>query len=410
MLNNLFKKFKVAIIVLTGLIFCLILLLPAANYFVIQKFFVPKLNETAVAQEKYYDAIMADLNLLEKSPVFPPVTYKNNAETFLTEHVSWTGKGFTPLETVSHQSLRIFIKSKINLEDKKEITLRSQDPLLEQIDTSWMKDLSQFDHWNFSSNPIVQSKIDTATQKNGISRIGTFSSLPIPDFLELRNFALVHFLQEYKNGRPQEGLKTLRQVAYLMHSAGMLVSQMSAVAVIGMERRMAKALNIKSDLSEMEKQIAAYKRLSWAWVGILQSPWYGKWNSHFDAYLKSENGICAGAYEQITALEGLKEFLEPRFLFEGSFAENYERQRPFQKHIMEICQIKNYSAFFTESPEESRKFFAKIPVISSEDSEPTAEKVSLNYGRIPYLRRLVGLTILTISSPNWFKQYDSASN
>jgi hypothetical protein len=389
------------------IIFILIISVPVVSNIIIVQFYGPKLVQMNSGIQKHKEAILKDLDLLSKNPLFPEIHFEKDAQEFLSQHVSWDGKQILPLQDESHQKLKQWDPQNIRWDNATEIKAQLTNSWLDSIDTSWMDQLSQYDSWVWSTHPKMFELINEAKNKNSIERIEIFSSLPIPDLQELKKWTYIHFLQKYKHGHGQEGLNTLHHMAYLCHSAGFLVSQMMAVALLNVESKIEKSLNLKKTIAFTDEQVLAYRRVSWAWTGIINAAWFNQWDPSFDPYLKQSSGLCAGTWEETMGLEGLKDFFEPRAPLEYSFEKNFADGRALQTRLINMCHFKNYDVFRSEIPASVNPFIVDYSILSaaSQENSPSHHN-NLNFARIPYLRRLIGLQIMTIATPNWTKLYE----
>jgi hypothetical protein len=353
--------------------------------------------------------ILDDLRLITATPVFQSSTYSANAEALLSQHVSWEGDGIGELSSASHLALiKLFEKYPAWMSSSEKLREIGRDPLLKEIDTGWMARLDHFDHWDISTRTEIKEHLARATLTNGIGKIGIVSALPLPNFDELRKWAIVRFLQSSnkKQSDPITALSAFRKATALCHSAGLLISEMVALRMLQDEKTLVQSFEISNWNLVPDETIQAYKRLSWASVALVRMPWFGdEIPKEFTSFLKPENGMCAGVWESLVGLDGFRDYLEPRFPFEYNFATNMNRARDNQRQFMATCHMGNYESLLTPSPIERQPLFGSdnLPLMGI-DWPGTRY---FNWSRIPYLRQLVGLQVLAIATPNYLRLYDA---
>ncbi len=405
MINFVFKKWQVLTLYLLGIIGIVIIIGACVVQYLALGMLVSRTQEYEAGIQKHQDAILKDLKLLESKPIFADTPHTKNAEEFLAQYISWSGEGLKPLETANHKTLKNF-KNFISWNNAEELQNLLNDKELMQIDLSWMEGLLNYDHLNFSSHSKIKSQMQLAAQSGSLQRIEILSALPISDHNELRQFSVIYFLQQYKKGNVRQGLLILEHVVKLCHSGNNLVSQMAAVALLRTENKLKDYLKFSEATLASEEAILAYRRLSWAWIGISFLIWSKADVSAFEPYLKSQNGICAAVDETVSPLN-LKDFFEPRFFFESDMSSNLKAYRAYQNKLRTACQAQHLKMFDAPVKAENNSLFLRLSSsISPMDAQTTSIGTKLNWARVPYARRLVGSVIILMGNPNWVKQYD----
>ncbi len=389
--------------------FLTIAIVPITDRILTAYYFLPNLLDENRNIEKHHEAMLTDLKSLEKAQLFKKVSFKQNVQQLVTQHVGWRGAGIAS-ETNSKHLVKEFMKVSVDFKNASSIQARLNDPALELIDAAWIEKLSDYDHFDFSSNPVIQSEIEHARNVSSIDRFAIFSNLPIPDYLTLRDYAFVYFLQQLKLGKGQRGLETFHHVAYLAHSSGNLLGQMTASYMLRSENNLAAALKLQSNVKGKDDAIIAYRKLSAAWSGIVRQKWIGKWNPNFDRYLTPDFGACSGACENTTTFEGLKDYLQVKTVFESDFRLHYKRMHQLQNQLSEVCHMENYQPFFSDVLTEANPIIIRNPAyvafLKPQLIKDAKANTFFNPARLPYVRRILGLEILAKRKLNSLKYYD----
>ncbi|MCJ8275772.1 MAG: hypothetical protein MJK18_02945, partial [Bdellovibrionales bacterium] len=373
---------------------------------------LPKINESFELASSLKHRILEDLKLIHKDPIFPTIDRKYNAEKALSRFVSWTGLNNPLLKSESHTNLReLFNKYPNWKSEAKEFQAILKDPLLKAIDTKWMETLIRYSHWDFSSHPLVIKQLSKVAQSNGIERIGIHATLPLPDFREFRQWTYAYLLQQWLTGDMTKGHKIFRKMAQLANSTGLLIGQMIAVSMLWEEHILARHMKATNWILFDKKRIEAYKRLSWAWVGVVHSTWFHEYNTDYDPYFSRETGLCAAAWENTGGLTTFQDFLGNSIVFEKNFDKDIERSRAFQKRLLKACDMKSYESFLSPTPPEANPMFVRgFGALVSMNFNKNDSSTSLNWSRVPYIRQVVGLQIMTFAIPNYFGLYQQNNN
>jgi hypothetical protein len=360
------------------LIFVLVAI-PAASYLIAQLYYLPLLKAPHVRLQKMAPEILKDLIALEAFPIFPETQYQSDAQSYLAKYVSWEGSkdSIADADRV-RELLTKYVYWKTAPGQLKELL---NDPEFKALDTRWFEQLHQFDHWNLSTRPEVREGLLKSVGRNGIARIGIFAGLPIPNYAELRQWATLYVLQKYAAGKTAQALPVVRKAAQLSHSSGTLVGHMTAVLMLKDEYTFMAVLKASGFQPVPETLIAAYQRLSWAWVGLAREPWYGELPEEFKPYIGSRFGACTAVWEFGSGPLGYQEFLEPRALFEMDFTANFKRTRVFQEQLLKVCNLHQFREAWIRG------------------GEP------IHLGRVPYLRRILGLGLMSLALPDSLHLY-----
>lgn len=401
------RHFILLAIVLTAL-----LSLPVFSRLTVDTVLKPLINEQNASLTAQYQNILLDLEILTAHPVFPPHNYRNNAQFVLLKYIPMDG-----IESASFKNPRYDALLKMTEEynnwrgDDRILQKMLKDKELLSIDTSWLKQLEDYDHWNYSSHKEIVSSLSPVRDVSGITRLEIFSQLPQPTFNVMRAWALLNFIKMQKVGRGKEALETYRQVAYLMHTAGNFVASMTAYSMLKDEYILLGRFPVKGWEPIPVYYLEAYSRVTWAWMAILKVPYFSEFPPAFYQYLKPQNGLCAGARNAVASFTLYRDFFEPQTYFESNFASNIAYTKKLYIKIKTECNLNIYNKFLDRSPA-SLDLFSSFTLDESifKAAKNTEYNFSLidNWIYLPYIRRLVGFVYFSPSSPmNYTMPYES---
>lgn len=365
----------------------------------------------AAKENEFRAPFLADVAALDANPPFPDTPRRANAEPFLRAYVSWEGREMKPVE----RSAALLADMRAYAEWPKSADVRrrmlADAGFFARHDATWLERISSFDHLDLTSHPALAAELGRLPRQNGIERIGTLAAHPLINYLELRNWGLYYALGKIREGRAPEGLKVLRQIAALMHSSYTLVGAMSAAAMLNSERALVETFSIHGWSPVSTETVDRYRRVSWAWGIYAKAPWYGEWKSELEGHLHPRAGLCPGVNEGIGGPLLLQEWLEPTWPFELDLRAKFAASRDLQRRLFAICDLKLQAAVLDPPPAEAnpwiltgkRRYFRTV---ASDEPEETEDGFEINATKIPYLRRTIGLTIMTIAAPNFMKFYE----
>jgi len=211
--------------ILLAIIFSAFLSLPIFSRLAVDTVFKPLINEQNASMTAQLPKILNDLEILQAHPVFPAQGYRHNAQFVLLKYIPMDGIESNSAKNPRYDSL-LKITDEYNGWRTEDKTLQKmlKDKELFSLDTSWLKRLEAFDHWNYSSHKEILSSLSPVRDVSGITRLEIFSQLPQPTFNLMRSWAILHFIRMQKIGKGAEALKTSRIVFFLLQSVGNLVA------------------------------------------------------------------------------------------------------------------------------------------------------------------------------------------
>lgn len=371
--------------------------IPIFSFVTIQFRLLPKIEKSHDKIVKQQRKILSDLAYLDEHSPFPESRYDHNADEILNQYVSLEGAGAYPLNSEQNSLIRELFKKYATWRDNPaKFRALMHDPILKKLNSNWMKNLALYDHWNFSDRPEVKTHLEKLAQATGLKKAQLFENLPSADYSELREWALVNFLKLHKQGKTIEGFKTYRKVEELAHSSNTLVGNMVTTAMMRDERYFIETFGIVTKWPLMPMQtIEAYHRVTWAWMGLVNLTSFLELPAAFKPYLKSQNAVCAAAWESTPAVALQEDFLSGNFLFEMDFSSNVKKAKNFQSDLYKICHLDSY-----------KNMLDRAPASLSKPAVKKARELSAVWMRVPYLRQIIGMNKLTKPQYNYTKYYE----
>jgi hypothetical protein len=374
----------------------LLLSLPIGAVLFRNFFYEPRVGAVSTDLETLVPKIEDDLRAIAKRSPFENGTRLKNAAPFLLQHVALIDDSIEPFKTPSHLMLRdLFSQYPLWSTDEQQGAHLLKSPELAKIDTGWMADLDAFDHIELASEQPIKSHLERLSRLGSLERIVLMANLPALNAPELTKFAIVHVLQAKTSDSRRLAMGRMRKLAQLFQSEGTLLGQMAALATLGRERWLVEKLKIVSWPVYSREEIVRLRRVMWVWPGLFRLAESRGFPKALLPYLERRFGACAGAAEATAAgIDQLFDFLEPRFPFETSFADDLERSRSRKRQTLEACGLTSMLPLL--QPVEA----------GVERSEwPLPPGTAGWYRHIPYIRRIVGMTINSTAIPDSTKVY-----
>jgi hypothetical protein len=376
--------------------------------------FKPKMSEMSLDLRLKHDKILDDLKTLEKFPVFPEFTTEKNAEWALAQKITWNGENYPMYDTAETLQVRKVWRT-YGLWRTDEATFKNfiNDSHLMSINTDWLERLNKYDHWNFSTHRQLSTPLALIPKVNSMTRVEIFSQLPIPNYSDLRNWALLNFIKKVQENKAIEGLKTHRKMAQLIHSSGTLIGNVTAAAMLKDEYFLMSRFSIKNWEPKPLYSIDAYTRTSWVWIGLLKASFFNNLPDDFLPYAKPQNGVCASVREASANFTMYLDFFAGRTFFESDFRENVTASTKLFHQLNSDCNHSNYKSFLTRSPASTQPWTwssldMNADLFKNYSSTEFNFTIDDNWIYLPYVRRFVGLTFfLNGNSINYSAHYDS---
>jgi hypothetical protein len=336
----------------------------------------------------YQDRILTDLKLLAEKPIFPPSPRETNAERFLTGFIAWNNAD--PLHSLEHDKLVELQQAHPSLViDGKGWPGFVADEKVYELSLAWIDQLSAYDSLDLTTHPQFSESLKRIEETHGVARIGLIGDLPFPQYSELRFAAFARAAQLQREGRAEEGLEIFHHIAHLIATSDSLIGSMTSVSMLTSEKWLASNLSVQWTPVDDER-IEAMKRTAWAWLGLmrLQAPTGSL--GVFEPFMKRDLGACTWVIEAAPSAElVLSDYLQPTLVFEPNLNERLERERSVFTRALGACGHSELGAFYA-------------PITS-----PTMIGRAIpNPARFPFLRRVLGLSLVSVAQPNTFKMYE----
>jgi hypothetical protein len=397
-----------------GLVVALLVALPVGSYLMYLKFYQPHREAGLDELRKISTPMLSDLKLLDETQLIAPISFNSNADVLLSQHVSWQGMEADVLSDENHKMLIQFRERHIGWDKSPEkLTSMLNDPDLDRIDTSWLSQLENYDHWNVLDNSHIKPHLERAKKMDAIARVGLFASLPIPSYYELQSWAAVYFMQMHKKNKSIEGLKIYRKTAQLVYSSSLLVASMMTVKLFDTERYLVDTLKIKNWSTPNREATAALKRVSWGWVGVLKKSFSTEMSSDFEKYVKVENGICSAPFEVAMVDAIALDYLSPNFIFESDHTADIERLSLAIENFRSKCHMSGLKVFSERTPASVNNWRPQVEasfVTNYNELGVISLLGYLNFSKIPYVRRMFGYLLSESPDAGYFKLYKSEKN
>lgn len=394
------------------LIVLLIILIgvPTLSHIFIEDVFLPRMRISQKLLIPNYDEIRSDLKQLIEHPIFPDFSNKKNAEKVFSRHIAYNGDGGFSPDTLQSARIKKFHKFYLGWrEDENVLKALLADKDIKQVDTAWMTELNEYDHWDFTQNYEVNASLEVYNRVNTMTRFEIFSSISQPNYLEIRTLALINFFKLAGQGHALEGLRTHRQVANLIHSSGTIVGNIAASSMLRDEHRLMEYFKIKNWSPYSYYYISTYIRTSWAWIELIRASLFTGIPDDFFDLAKTQTGICGALWELSPALAIYVDFFQPQVTLESDFT---GPSRAFlSKHPVLAAQCRsNLNAVALSRSPASENIFsshthveADLPKIRSLINYETT--IIDNWVYIPFIRRIVGGSLLTEPTANYTKLF-----
>lgn len=374
-----------------------------------------KLESVRSAFTRHQPAILVDLKFLDAAPPFPDSARNNNALPLLSQYLSWHGSGAENAQSASLKKDLSAKYPKLASEPEQLRLLMEDREFLERFDVAWMERLWEFDHFLIYDHPEVAARLEKLTMASSVERLNSSMSIPSFDLGELVAWAQIYLVKSHLHGRTLQGMKLFRKVAELNHSSSTLVGNLVAASMLKDEQffldQFAPEIEALKDWSLVsEERIQAYRRISYAMLGLTRAPLYGELPAEFESYMKPQNGLCAGVTDPAGGLLTLDEYLEPRFPFEVDFSDEYKEARLRYGDYAKKCGLDGWLSLLSPSPRKSSIFVgceSALSGLASYSADLTPKSRCVNWSLVPFVRRAHGLFILGIVNVNFWRMYES---
>ncbi|MCC6138636.1 MAG: hypothetical protein IT287_08380 [Bdellovibrionaceae bacterium] len=387
---------------------------PLVNFIFRSYYYAPHLQ---IQQNHFMDVdarIRQDLSYLVEHPLFPTTPYARNAHEVLRDKVKWLDANKNNDSDFIEKHSRFFERITqgalaMGTLTTKEHLLHLHAEYIKHMGTIdgllWMPSLLQYDHWSYLEDTEYKTYLKAVPSESTLNRVAIAASLPVPMFNLLKSLALVYFMDRWQSGAPEEGLRVLRQLAFLQHTSGSLIGQSSAVDILKIEAQLARIFEITDWISFSEKTLNAYKRVSWAWIGVL---FYVRSPHELETYrsfMKPELGVCTAIHEMPMSYIGLSDLLDKKWWMELNMLPFKKEAINLMSELQKKCHAEPLSVFLSPIPDSHWFVADKVFDFDRMPAQGWAPETHFNRAKIPYLRQMQGMYLEVVASPNYFTQY-----
>lgn len=328
---------------------------------------------------KFEAQILEDRAVVEKENFFRGSLGQKDAGPYLNPLVHWDGQG----------------PSKIQLPKEVEEKLRDKDWVAYEpdfntltLDFTWMEKLHEYDHWGSDQN---NSFINMAQRPQ-------FQSVPFPGYMELTNWAKLRLIHGRKTKTMLKALADVRHLARLIFTNDYLVSSMVAVAILRHEGKFVQNYNKLISAGWVtipDDVLVRAKRYFWSMAENVDPRLSDKTYQRF-------SGDIVGKCQMIS--EGMMKNIIIRDHLPKVYPEVVKRFDETLKSSLTGCR-KSLVHFMWSDPE--WKVFGRQPDYKKSLVKPENEsEMKWNVLMIsPRINEYFALTMLTVSSPNYLRQY-----
>lgn len=396
-----------------GLLLLFVFVLPLGNYVFYSMYYEPAQKNSVAELEKYYPKILADLKLIDQNPIFNKFTFEKNAEEIFEKNLSWSSQKSETDYDLNHTNLRNFTqKYKGWKKDPSLLENMLADPSIHAIDVSWLDNVLIYDHWNVSNNPHIKSELAKIKNLDSLGKTALFARLPIPDYLELRDWTLVYFLKQHKKMNTLHGLKVYRKMAELSYSSSSTLATVISANLLQDEAYLTERFQVKDWTAIDEQRTKAFKRSAWTWVSIVNNSLYKITPLEVRDLFKFENGVCGAAWEVTPTIALTNDFMLPRFILETDHSVDVARFQETAEKLQTICKLDPYKSFAERSPASMENWISDLHESFNQTSASLSvdSYAAVGIRKVPYLRRMFIYVIHSIGTPNTTlaRQYEAA--
>lgn len=329
---------------------------------------------------KHEAQIFDDLRIVKSYEIFRGSKGERDAGPYLNPLVHWDNQAPSKLQLPKDLSEKLKEKDWVAFEpDFKTLNL----------DFTWMEKLNEFDHW---SSDLNNPHINVADKP-------LLHDFPFPGYMELTNWAKLRLIHGRKTQTMQKALSEVRQLTRLIFTNDYLVSSTVAVAILRHEGKFVQNYNPKifgEWKTIPDEALVAAKRYFWAMPEMVDPRLS---DDVYERLTASDVGQC----QMIS--EGMMKNLIIRDHLKNTYPGAIKRFNETVKRSLNHCR-KSLVHMMWEDP--NWTVFGKT--VSFEKSLVKPENESDWKWKFlmihPRVEEFFALTMLSISSPNYLRQYE----
>jgi hypothetical protein len=268
-----------------------------------------------------------------------------------------------------------------------------------ELNFSWFKELSRFDHWAFDEYPPYY----------GLGKTYLLAQAPLPNYARLTDWAKLRLLKGKADQNIAAGLTEVDQLVRLVFSTENRIGVLSAIGMIGVQR------TFFLSLPPAEQGKLKWRPRTPELVGRAKRFFYGQ-NALADLRLSPATfekfaGLAPGICNRVN--ETIEQSLPVRTLLRSDLTPNYERLNALVARTAANCRP-SFSRRMWATPEYRGLLRAGQNVFEAGALDPAAGKDSEfpslltveDLERNPSLGLPLTYLILGIAEPNYLRLYE----
>lgn len=372
---------------------------------VLSKLYQPKQKYLSLSPEQNLTRMQKwideDAELLSKNSFFMKDSGgTKDASAFLNPLVSWNKIDDFP-----------GVKGKLLLPEELNQLLTSSQNFTQlkiqwkkmNLDFSWLTELQKYDHWSYDQSGPAYDE----------SKEYKIIVAPTPEYSELQSWSKLRLLLGRDRGDLTAAFREVRQLAQLVMTHETLLSSMVAIAIMGLESKMYKELDKKSqsqidskDLISLDLHYRA-RRFYFAVSSFTDLRLTPEVFKHFNSYKvgachKIQEGIFNNiAYRRIL----IKEYPEEYARLNQQIQESAKKCRT--SFLRKMWKKPSYDGLFTRDEDifQTVDHFVREGSENPITKEPLIKTTFADLEKHPVVANLMVYTLLSISQPNFLKLY-----
>ncbi|MBI5495876.1 MAG: hypothetical protein HY904_12700 [Deltaproteobacteria bacterium] len=184
------------------------------------------LRSNAEEARRAVDILCQEHESLRFERVFPPHKTEQDAAEFMALQVDWMATEHHPEPVLGAAHLATGLRDRVR-DLGPDWLLKLTDDDLRGLDFSWLQRLREFDHWT----PRLVGPPSNWPREDS-------PFLPLADYLQLQTWGKLRFAAALRTGDLLAASADVQHLAQLLHSQGILVADMVALALMNMDARM----------------------------------------------------------------------------------------------------------------------------------------------------------------------------
>lgn len=349
-------------------------------------------QEIATFQERFLN----DQAVLSSEPFFWLPGRRKDAGIMMNRRIPWEDAGhLLKIEKTEGSGLSL---SEELQEKLKAPNWFEQKLDLDAQDSSWIRDLAEYDHWDvFRSGPL-KDYLDRNSD-------ASFWTLPIPNYTFFQTWAKIRILQGIRDRNLVPAFREARHLAQLVYSQEFLVSDMVAVAMLRAEKvayefAVSHRLLAPSEWTPMSEEILirarramyGYKQFLSFWMdpSLLVRLFDGK---------TARAGMCSTFTEALAGLTLDRAFLSSALPWEPDLTGKFDQLNDIIRQVSEHCRLSQHFIALWSEPER-----AKTWIMPASVSLNSASWESILFGYLPHIpifRRWAWARLHRIAIPSY---------